>query len=149
MNYLTAMVDEYRSQGVIDPKDIASRIAIRLQSMSRNDLVTFITPLLPESIRTVYSRERLGLPEKTMNAARSGKVRMIREAYGKVIGLPSGEWKRIGDCTRPDLIDYSGMLEDTAHKTLEKARWYRMLAEQLPDDSTTVEQAGLSLTRAA
>lgn len=149
MNYLTAMVDEYRSQGVIDPRDMASRIAIRLQSMSRNDLVTFIIPLLSESIRTVYSRERLGLPEKVRNAARSGKVQMIRDAYGKVICLSSGEWKRIGDCTRPDLIDYSGLLETDAHRTLEKARWYRMLAEQLPDDGTTVEQAGLNLTRAA
>ncbi|WP_190972517.1 hypothetical protein [Bifidobacterium myosotis] len=29
---------------MIDPRDMASRIAIRLQSMSRNDLVTFIIP---------------------------------------------------------------------------------------------------------
>lgn len=149
MNALTVMVNDCRNRGIIDPSLVAEQVASNLMSMSKTQIMEFVRPLLPESVRAMYSRERLGLPVKADNAARSGKVTMIRDYYGKVIGLPSGEWKRIGDCTRPDLIDYSGLLHGQAAKTEAKARWYESLAEQLPDDMTTVQEAALDLSHAA
>lgn len=56
MNGLATMVDECREQGVIDPVDVANRIAERLAAFSKTELVAFISPLLAESVRNVYSR---------------------------------------------------------------------------------------------
>lgn len=109
-----------REQGVIDPVDVANRIAERLAAFSKTELVAFISPLLAESVRNVYSRERLDLPKKVHAAKMSGKVQIIRDAYGKVIGLPSGEWKAIGDCNRLELLDYSAMLHGMARQTERK-----------------------------
>lgn len=149
MNGLATMVDECREQGVIDPVDVANRIAERLAAFSKTELVAFISPLLAESVRNVYSRERLDLPKKVHVAKMSGKVQIIRDAYGKVIGLPSGEWKAIGDCNRLELLDYSAMLHGMARQTEAKAQWYERLAERLPNDVVTVREAELDLDKAA
>lgn len=149
MNGLATMVDECREQGVIDPVDVANRIAERLAAFSKTELVAFISPLLAESVRNVYSRERLDLPKKVHAAKMSGKVQIIRDAYGKVIGLPSSEWKAIGDCNRLELLDYSAMLHGMARQTEAKAQWYERLAERLPNDVVTVREAELDLDKAA
>lgn len=149
MNGLATMVDECREQGVIDPVDVANRIAERLAAFSKTELVAFISPLLAESVRNVYSRERLDLPKKVHAAKMSGKVQINRDAYGKVIGLPSGEWKAIGDCNRLELLDYSAMLHGMARQTEAKAQWYERLAERLPNDVVTVREAELDLDKAA
>ena len=150
MNGLATMVDECREQGVIDPVDVANRIAERLALSARRSWWRLSPHCLRRACATCIRVNVWTCPKKvSCSETMSGKVQIIRDAYGKVIGLPSGEWKAIGDCNRLELLDYSAMLHGMARQTEAKAQWYERLAERLPNDVVTVREAELDLDKAA
>jgi hypothetical protein len=139
MTLLNDYLKPLEKSGVLEPSELAERI---LAGLSKPDAKSLLAEVLPGAIATAQSRERMR-PSRTPTMT-SGKVAAQRAMFSPlfhvVIPLASGR-KLLADCVKGDLLEYAETLRTHARMTMAKADEYERMANELPDDTTTVIEA--------
>lgn len=98
-----------------------------------------------QHIRSVAHSDRAHVwhraPKPDRNIADGGQVRAARLVAARLMDFTLWGGRRLGDATRPELVEVIEKYESDAKANGERARWLTLVAERLKDDKTTVAKA--------
>ena len=153
-----------------DPDDVAEWILCQLGWADRSAL---LSEVLPTAVGVVFSRRRLresmqpeyeaefdeagciedeDEDEAPRPASTSFRVARIRNNWARKLQTPlsvDGQWKRLANCTREDLLKVAVSLRNKADAMNQQADWYSNLASHLRDGETVSVLAEEPLTLAS
>ena len=137
----TLIRDVLDTTSLTDPREVAAKV---IAALDPADYVHALEEALPEYVRTEMNRAGLLSPKVDVSdvpmpqlPARSPRGDRLREYARRRLEVPifvgDGQRKRLGDCTRDELLRHVAMLYDQVEKTSSKARWYERVAAAIPD----------------
>lgn len=135
MSVLRARVrDIIADTDLADPQDIAATI---IADLNPDDYPAVLAEALPQYVRQIMGAYRMqshgAIPPSSakVDAVRAWWARVLSEAVDVSGG--GGEWKRLGDCTAPDLLAVATFRREMAARNMATARQYEALAARLDE----------------
>ena len=136
--------------GLVNPHDIAAKTLVAIDDADLRDALSLT---LPAYVRRLVTTQRrpcdLGHeseePPRRQQPARSAKVTAVRSWHARVLAQAvdvsgyHGQWKRLAECTRDELLAVAAHRRGLAAANVATAERYEALARRMQvDDARTV-----------
>lgn len=128
---LRNLIADLSAHGSPDPRAVATRV---IEKLSAEEYRAALEIALPSYVRVVNNAHR---SPSVGNPSRSAKVGAIRAWHERMLLAevdPSGsgnDWKRLGDCTRDDVLALAAHRRKIADENRAAAQRYERLASEM------------------